>query len=189
MNQILKAGTDALDKIGIDYVVVGGTLLGIYRDGHLMPFDYDIDVAVLAEDVGDTKEFLGKLSEAVGKENVEKVIFRDNYFTAYYQYSSPKTIAFDVFMMFKRGNKRYAHFFNKGENPRTEKCLIWPEKHYKKKDWGQVKYEDKWYKIPADTVGWMEKFFGKDWVTPIPSWRWGLAGNCHIFGEYNKWEN
>ena len=189
LTKVLNWGCDALEKMGVPYVLTGGTMLGLHREGRPLKHDYDIDVDVLAEDVGDTKEFRKRLMDATGIHEGDRVVFRDNYFTVYYQFDNePKQVPFDVFMMFKKGNKRYKHFFNEGENPDTEKCLIWPENYYYKDTWTTIKYNGRKYPVYKDTVGWIEEFFGKDWKTPDTEWRWGNADNCYIFGEYKKWE-
>ena len=92
-----------MDKIGIPYVLTGGALLGLWRDGGVMAHDVDIDVDVLVEDVGDIKKFLKRFKKATGKEDA---VFHDNYFTAKYEYPE-QIVPFDVFLMFKKGNKRY----------------------------------------------------------------------------------
>lgn len=38
--------TDLLDKHSIPYHLEGGTLLGIVRDGDLLPWDYDVDISI-----------------------------------------------------------------------------------------------------------------------------------------------
>lgn len=42
---------DYLDKQKIVYHLEGGTLLGIVRDGELLPWDHDVDISILADDV------------------------------------------------------------------------------------------------------------------------------------------
>jgi hypothetical protein len=43
--------TDILDENEIDYFLNDGTLIGIMRDGGLIPWDRDIDIAILEKDV------------------------------------------------------------------------------------------------------------------------------------------
>ena len=40
---------DILNDIGLKYWLDAGTLLGIIRDGDLIPWDYDADIGILPE--------------------------------------------------------------------------------------------------------------------------------------------
>ena len=42
----LLAIKKALDELGVPFMIAAGTLLGIYRDGELLPHDKDIDLAI-----------------------------------------------------------------------------------------------------------------------------------------------
>jgi hypothetical protein len=57
--------TDVLEKVGIKYSVVFGTLLGIYRDGNLIKHDKDSDLAVWLED---PDKFIEAIKELEGIE-------------------------------------------------------------------------------------------------------------------------
>lgn len=46
--------TDFLTKHGIEYHLEGGTLLGIVRDGDLLPWDHDVDISI---DYKDAEKF------------------------------------------------------------------------------------------------------------------------------------
>jgi len=41
---------DAFDHVGLDFWPIQGTLLGLYRDGDVIPYDNDVDVAIRKED-------------------------------------------------------------------------------------------------------------------------------------------
>lgn len=43
--------TNLLDSLNIKWFLFGGGLLGIYRDNKLIPWDNDLDIAVLAEEL------------------------------------------------------------------------------------------------------------------------------------------
>jgi lipopolysaccharide cholinephosphotransferase len=48
--QITKDLTEVLDKAGIRYIAHAGTLLGIVRNGGIIPWDDDVDLAIFHED-------------------------------------------------------------------------------------------------------------------------------------------
>ena len=51
---MLFLSTDFLNKYGINYYLEGGTLLGIVRDGDLLPWDHDVDISI---DYADAAKF------------------------------------------------------------------------------------------------------------------------------------
>lgn len=51
---MLFLSTDFLNKYGIKYYLEGGTLLGIVRDGDLLPWDHDVDISI---DYADAAKF------------------------------------------------------------------------------------------------------------------------------------
>lgn len=52
--KMLFSMTDFLNKNGIQYHLEGGTLLGIVRDGDLLPWDHDVDISI---DYKDAEKF------------------------------------------------------------------------------------------------------------------------------------
>ena len=47
---MLFCSTDFLNKYNIPYFLEGGTLLGIVRDGDLLPWDHDVDISINYQD-------------------------------------------------------------------------------------------------------------------------------------------
>ena len=52
--KLLFCATDFLNSYGIKYYLEGGTLLGIVRDGDLLPWDHDVDISI---DYADAAQF------------------------------------------------------------------------------------------------------------------------------------
>ena len=48
--KMLFCSTDFLNKYNIPYFLEGGTLLGIVRDGDLLPWDHDVDISINYQD-------------------------------------------------------------------------------------------------------------------------------------------
>jgi lipopolysaccharide cholinephosphotransferase len=48
--QMLKDTTEILDRAGIKYVILSGTILGAVRHGGLIPWDDDVDITIFHED-------------------------------------------------------------------------------------------------------------------------------------------
>lgn len=49
--KILKNTVDLLDKHNVVYHLEGGTLLGLVRNKDLLPWDFDVDISIDAEDI------------------------------------------------------------------------------------------------------------------------------------------
>jgi phosphorylcholine metabolism protein LicD len=50
--EVLAAGADLLDGLGVHWWLSAGTALGVVRDGRLIPHDTDLDVGVLDDPPG-----------------------------------------------------------------------------------------------------------------------------------------
>ena len=50
-NVVLRRCYEALESIGVKYQITDGTALGFYREGRFIPYDTDLDVDILADDV------------------------------------------------------------------------------------------------------------------------------------------
>lgn len=61
MNRLMHDVLNVLDGLGIKYHLEGGTLLGIVRDGDLLPWDHDADVSIMREDVGHARAIIWAL--------------------------------------------------------------------------------------------------------------------------------
>ena len=46
---VLTSGIHVLDAAGVPYWVCNGTLLGLVRDGRLIPWDIDLDIALMSD--------------------------------------------------------------------------------------------------------------------------------------------
>lgn len=182
LKQALLEGTEKFEKLGIPYIITGGTLLGIYKDGDMLLHDNDIDIDVLEEDLGDRDELMKKLQDAFGN-----VVFHNNYYTMQINVDGQE-IPFDIFIVFHKGNKRF-RWFNKLANSEYESpCLVWPEKFYYKDEWQEIEFADRKFPVPPNVEKYLEIFFGKDWRQPKANWSWpGSAANCLEYKNI-KWE-
>ena len=63
--QTLIKTTDLLKENGLGYWIDSGTLLGAYRDKNLIPYDHDLDIRLLPNQLPESKEseFIKRLWE------------------------------------------------------------------------------------------------------------------------------
>lgn len=115
---------DTLDAIcrkhGIRYILAGGSMLGAIRHGGFIPWDDDVDVAMLPEDY---EKFLkicpGELSEAYFYQNYgtestshyihDKIRINDTFFSTRYsnQYRMANGVYIDIFVYYKTSDKPF----------------------------------------------------------------------------------
>ena len=115
---------DELDAIcrkhGIRYILAGGSMLGAIRHGGFIPWDDDVDVAMLPEDY---EKFLkvcpGELSESYFYQNYgtestshyihDKIRINDTFFSTRYsnQYRMANGVYIDIFVYYKTSDKPF----------------------------------------------------------------------------------
>jgi len=150
--QALEIIVDHLNKNKLNYFVSGGTLLGIYRDGDLIEWDYDIDIDIYRETYNELMKVIKIISE---------------------EYSYPYRIGNNIF------HPKVSIFINKVKvsiscltqgiinnkymyRPRTriKKDICHPTKDYKFK-------ENIIIKVPNNIVKYLISLYGENWETPI----------------------
>jgi phosphorylcholine metabolism protein LicD len=143
---------DAFELYGVNYRVVFGTLLGIYRDGQIIKGDHDMDLAVLESDADKiykainflikTKNFklffVHQLAFKVLKNNVYCDIF-----------------VFDKNYEYKWDNRWYFKLF---------------EDDFKKNN--IIEFDNKKLKTVYDIEKFLVTYYGKDWKTPANRGAW-----------------
>jgi hypothetical protein len=150
-------GVNLLKKLDIPYFLTGGTFLGIKRDGHLIDWDRDIDVDVLAEDLTPDKieglkhcEFLYRAGHSTTLQPPHSSLVIDG-------------VRFDLFTLHLKNNKRFRNLVN-------EDCHWFPARFYEP-PFEFIEYKGIKHRVPSHQLEWLE-FFYHDWQTPDKSWKW-----------------
>jgi len=152
--EILKANLldikDVFDKYKLDFWPIQGTFLGLYRDGDIIPYDNDVDVAIRREDYP-------KIEQA--KVDLEKKGFK----YIYGLWSCPevaKHVAFvrhmatvDVFLFEKKGLHRVNRHISQIA---AEAFEIYNE----------LKYKGRKFRIFNNPEKWLSYFYGA-WEIPV----------------------
>lgn len=135
-----------------------GTLLGIMREGQLLTFDKDLDIAVWMESWNDCCHAL----EQLGWRKVPAGISYSNYRDYVHAESG---ITLDVCGLRKRGeNQIVGGFALPNYPPEYQRVSVFPVFELIRR---RTAYGDVWFPHPAEKI--LRAFYG-DWRTPNPYW-------------------
>lgn len=161
--EVMKNGCQILKNLNIEFCLADGTLLGIYRDGRLIPHDTDIDVTVLHPiNTLDIERQFKKHGFKIGRKvtvlgEVQQLVFY-----------SPDNVLFDIIFYSRIGDDVFAF---------CEKDFYFKHKanHYEKFE--SYSFSNYIFYIPQYTDVWLEHVYGMNWKTPRSSkpnnWREG----------------
>lgn len=168
--RMLKDIVKICEKCGINYTLEAGTLLGIFREQRLLPWDNDIDISVLSNETNKFKKLFNLL-----KVNNYRVRVR------YFNYDKPP---------FKRGDIRLIkirekYFFGLIKGPvcfeifilySMKKRVYWkvgsriasvPDKFFKSVS--KINFQNYNYNIPKLTVEYLKYRYG-NWKKQVKNW-------------------
>ena len=75
---VFKATTTLLNRIGIEYILYGGTLIGAYRHHALIPWDDDVDILVSVYKKDQLREVFNNSEVVVDGFGLQLTEFRNN---------------------------------------------------------------------------------------------------------------
>ena len=148
------------DKHGITFMLSHGTMLGIYRDGDLIPWDDDVDIALFVEDKDKFPKAIEELKEL-------GFFVPPNAPTPTSKFDAKKDIPWYDFVAIKRGEKIEGWFFEKIGNyyvydkPRCGDSLKHPAKFYEPLK--QYQWKGYIWNIPNDIEYWLLLMYGTGW--------------------------
>ena len=99
-----------LDTLRIPYTLVWGTAIGVLRDEDFIKWDYDVDVAVEYEDLGDPGK-LDKAMRAAGVKSSRPMPFtwdcRSQEYPILFQYTFPAGSPCDIYVHYRHSGQRW----------------------------------------------------------------------------------
>lgn len=195
-------GIDEIEKVqrelkdsGFTTTLMYGTLLGIVRDGHLIPHDYDTDLGVF-DDGQLSWDKLDAAMEALGYHSIER-FYRFDDFTDLTEVSYYKNdLKLDIFVVraFDDEPGHYAYFYNR------EAGVDYPDReffdrilvvHHEITQVVPYKVGKRTFYVPLDPQKALAETYGPGWKVPDPQWDAFDAKSTYRYfpGEYGvcKW--
>lgn len=174
MLSLLNKVIDSLEKIGEKPFLNGGTLLGMYRDGKLINYDCDADIAILKSDRNNLDEYIQTILQATLKDNPNLDYYVGSFPGEISHYSAivfadkSSKLHIDLAFMYDddyfedNPNKKYYSGFFTSMSPMF---FSFDKFSLVRKNFGNKDY---W--IPDNSEHYLEQLYGKDWKKPLKRW-------------------
>lgn|GEM_PF-2448765 len=167
---------NVFDKNKLSHWLCFGTLLGAKRENGFIKHDKDSDIALYYTDkkllVQCLKELLEQGFQLIRTQDDDSLvsITRKGEYTDFY-----------LFKLLEGDNKKYWH------------CVGYSVSYEFFNDFGELDFLNDKFRVPADTVGYLEETYGMDWGTPKENAHAAPNMNNEIYLNYfnvaNKWLN
>ena len=162
-----------LDRLGIGWIMCGGTLLGAVREGKFIQHDYDIDFETVGPNTNAEYDKLLELISYIRSHPEEGLRVQDNlpYCIKFGPLVPRKMVHMFRFNRPGVPNPTVDLFITTG-TPTGRKLLdpTWPTWTYLTSElWPlqQLNFEDCLWNAPADPEGLFLRYYGPSWRTPI----------------------
>lgn len=168
--RLLEDVTHLFEASGIQFWLEGGTLLGIRREGRLLPWDNDLDISIHEDQVHKlgslflslkknnyrvrTRQFTEN-SNFFKNRNLRMIKIRKSYFFGLVK----GKVCLDVFIKYTSDQKTYWEIAGKVKNV--------PTKFYT--SFSKISFKNKSYTIPEFTDEYLTYRYG-DWQIPVKEW-------------------
>lgn len=171
INMLIKV-TGIMEKAQIPYVLEAGTLLGIIREGRLLPWDDDVDLTITKQNESKLLAIITKIRLSGYKVSVKKYKKDLKYFdrgeiriikVKHLTFPFFKTdVTLDIFVKKLIGDEYY---WTVGVKKPVLKSV--PKRFYEKLT--EIEFRNKHYSVPEDYEGYLTEHYG-DWRTPVKNW-------------------
>ncbi|MCP4429395.1 MAG: LicD family protein [Gammaproteobacteria bacterium] len=170
-----------LDSCSIRYWLEGGTLLGIRRENRLLPWDNDIDLSIMDDQVAKLSTLFSALKKAGYRVRTRHFEQSGDCFKAgdirlvkirkkkWFGLSKGE-VCLEIFV--KYPDRDYCYWEIAGKTKRV------PIRFYRSLD--SIRFNDYSYSIPALTDEYLSFRYG-DWQTPVKEWNTSTDDNALSF--------
>ncbi|WP_088341808.1 LicD family protein [Robiginitalea sediminis] len=169
-HSLLQQVCGIAEQAGVTYWLEGGTLLGIRRENRLLPWDNDLDISMMSDQLGKLDTFLS-LARGAGLRirirtfeagnppftpgDIRMVKIRKRRFFGLLK----GKVTLDIFVKYRQDDLAYWMIAGKTKSV--------PYNYYQK--FRTVEFRGHSYSIPVDTEGYLTYRYG-DWETPKKDW-------------------
>jgi phosphorylcholine metabolism protein LicD len=167
---LLKEIAIILDQLNITYCLEGGTLLGIYRENRLLPWDSDLDLSILEDELHKIDLLTKLLREKKYRIRYRYCDTTDTYFTKgklrilkirkqhfFGLLKSP--VCLEIFIKYKIEDQVFWKV--------SDKTMGAPFQFYQTIK--KILFQGHEYSIPGETEAYLTHKYG-DWKTPVKEW-------------------
>jgi hypothetical protein len=163
-----------LRQLGIKHHIDAGTLLGIYRDGALIPWDDDLDIAIPSEEVTKIKYAQGLITDDLRRISGSKWVINEYLSNVQFGLVSQGDVrSFKLSVQAKNTQFPMIDLFIKYSEAEQMDYVIssrgfsMPSRHMATLD--ILEYKNQLLSIPSDVEGYLAGHYG-DWETPKKDW-------------------
>ncbi len=167
--KMLEDVSDILEKNNIEFCLESGTLLGIVREGRLLPWDNDVDISIKEEYLDKLLSSLSEIS-SLGyrvrskifendsepfKKGVTRIVkIRNNRFFFF-----RGKVTLDIYIKFKKDDKYY---YQCGQTKKASNATFYEGLE-------EITFNEKKYKIPSNHEAYLTCKYG-NWKIVDKSW-------------------
>lgn len=172
-----------LNAVGVRYHLEAGTLLGLYRDGQLIPWDTDLDLAFDAQQIPQMETVLQQVIHELNQHtglNYQLLALETNYefgpvkpgMLRSYQIAAEngKAPAIDLFAKYQVEDRLYWSLASRG--------MTAPASSLTKLT--TLSYLQIHFAVPEDTEAYLSTMYG-DWQTPVKDWSIADCKNTKVY--------
>ncbi|PCJ98364.1 MAG: hypothetical protein COA50_02345 [Flavobacteriaceae bacterium] len=168
--KLLAQATSVFESCKVNYWLEGGTLLGLYRENRLLPWDDDIDISIHNNQGEKIQTLLSTLkengfririrtfnndSDYFKKGDIRMIKIRTKHFFGLFK----GKVCLDVFIKYTTHDKTYWKIGDKTKNV--------PSIFYEA--FKTIEFKEKSYQIPKNTEDYLTYRYG-EWQTPVKNW-------------------
>lgn len=161
----------ALKSAGSFVFLNFGTLLGAYREKNFIPYDFDLDVGILADKIPAN---MPDILQSHGFKHIKQMYIKETgrIVEDVYSYHG---VQIDFFIYFKEKEDLYCYIGRRHESKSAHEANItdgFPTRISWVADKGfiQADFLKHSFYIPANTPQWLEDIYGASYMTPIKNW-------------------
>lgn len=183
---ILKSICSCFETSGVNYHVDAGTLLGLYRDGQLIPWDDDLDIAINAEHLENIDALIPSVLEQL--ESLTSLPWEASKHISSHTFGNVPNGAVRSYKLFSTASRNIPSidfFIKYVKHEFSDYCLAsrgirMPAHCSRNTKLFQV--GENYWRVPSATEVYLACHYGESWHLPNPDWSLQDLDNTEVFG-------